>query len=80
MLTLPNPPHPVPHRGRAALLVALLWHPLPFHYAFCFLLYVIVGATDYLDGYLARAQGRCRSSASSSIRSPTRSWWPPADR
>jgi len=40
------------------LLAALLWWPgwAP-GYAAGFVLYCIVGATDYLDGYLARAQG-----------------------
>ena len=40
------------------ILVFLLWRPLPVDYAITFVLYCIVGATDYLDGYLARAQGR----------------------
>lgn len=40
------------------ILVFLLWRPLPIDYAITFVLYCIVGATDYLDGYLARAQGR----------------------
>jgi CDP-diacylglycerol--glycerol-3-phosphate 3-phosphatidyltransferase len=40
------------------ILVFLLWRPTPLDYAITFVLYCIVGATDYLDGYLARAQGR----------------------
>jgi cardiolipin synthase len=40
------------------LLVALLWRPAPVDYAITFVLYCIVGITDYFDGYLARAQGR----------------------
>ncbi len=40
------------------ILVFLLWRPTPIDYAFTFVLYCIVGATDYFDGYLARAQGR----------------------
>ena len=39
------------------LLVFLLWRPTPIDYAVTFVLYCIVGLTDYLDGYLARAQG-----------------------
>lgn len=39
------------------ILVALLWRPTPVDYAVTFVLYCIVGITDYLDGYLARAQG-----------------------
>jgi CDP-diacylglycerol--glycerol-3-phosphate 3-phosphatidyltransferase/cardiolipin synthase len=40
------------------LLVWLLWWPhWPVGYACAFALYVVVAVTDYLDGYLARAQG-----------------------
>jgi CDP-diacylglycerol--glycerol-3-phosphate 3-phosphatidyltransferase/cardiolipin synthase len=39
------------------LLVALLWNPGWLGYVAAFLLYSIAGITDYLDGYLARAQG-----------------------
>jgi CDP-diacylglycerol--glycerol-3-phosphate 3-phosphatidyltransferase/cardiolipin synthase len=39
------------------ILVALLWHPGWLGYALAFLLYCVAGITDYLDGYLARAQG-----------------------
>src|SRR5207253_4116589 len=39
------------------ILVFLLWQPSPVDYAITFVLYCIVGATDYLDGYLARAWG-----------------------
>ena len=40
------------------LLVWLLWWPhWPVGYALAFALYVVVAVTDYLDGYLARAQG-----------------------
>ena len=35
----------------------LLWRPSPVDYAITFVLYCIVGITDYFDGYLARAQG-----------------------
>jgi CDP-diacylglycerol--glycerol-3-phosphate 3-phosphatidyltransferase len=38
--------------------VFLLWRPAPLDYAVTFILYCIVGITDYFDGYLARAQGR----------------------
>jgi cardiolipin synthase len=39
------------------LLVALLWEPGWLGYVVAFLLYSVAGITDYLDGYLARAQG-----------------------
>jgi CDP-diacylglycerol--glycerol-3-phosphate 3-phosphatidyltransferase len=39
------------------ILVFLLWKPSPIDYAIIFVLYCIVGITDYFDGYLARAQG-----------------------
>src|SRR5438067_6398654 len=40
------------------ILVFLLWRPTPLDYAVTFVLYCIVGITDYFDGYLARAQGQ----------------------
>ena len=40
------------------ILVFLLWRPSPVDYAVTFVLYCVVGITDYFDGYLARAQGR----------------------
>jgi len=40
------------------ILVFLLWRPTPIDYAVTFVLYCIVGITDYFDGYLARAQGQ----------------------
>ena len=40
------------------LLVYLLWKPSPIDYAITYVLYCIVGITDYFDGYLARAQGQ----------------------
>src|SRR5205085_12643690 len=40
------------------ILVFLLWRPAPLDYAITFVLYCIVGITDYFDGYVARAQGR----------------------
>jgi cardiolipin synthase (CMP-forming) len=40
------------------LLVFLLWRPTPVDYLFTFVLYCVVGITDYFDGYLARAQGQ----------------------
>ena len=40
------------------ILVFLLWRPAPLDYAVTFILYCIVGITDYFDGYLARAQGQ----------------------
>src|SRR3546814_16522887 len=39
------------------LLVALMWDGGWLGYAFAFALYCVAGITDYLDGYLARAQG-----------------------
>jgi CDP-diacylglycerol--glycerol-3-phosphate 3-phosphatidyltransferase len=39
------------------ILVFLLWRPAPWDYAVTFVLYCIVGITDYFDGYLARAWG-----------------------
>ncbi|MFL6746884.1 MAG: CDP-diacylglycerol--glycerol-3-phosphate 3-phosphatidyltransferase [Sphingomicrobium sp.] len=39
------------------ILVFLLWKPAPWDYAITFVLYCIVGITDYFDGYLARARG-----------------------
>ena len=40
------------------VLVFLLWRPTPIDYAITFVLYCLVGITDYFDGYLARAQGQ----------------------
>ena len=40
------------------ILVFLLWTPRPIDYAVTFVLYCIVGITDYFDGYLARAHGQ----------------------
>ena len=40
------------------ILVFLLWRPAPVDYAITFVLYCLVGITDYFDGYLARAQGQ----------------------
>ena len=40
------------------LLVFLLWRPTPLDYAITFVLYCLVGITDYFDGYLARAQAQ----------------------
>ena len=56
MLTLPN----ILTLSRifaVPLLVALLWRPGWFDYTLAFGLYVLMGVTDYFDGYLARAQG-----------------------
>jgi CDP-diacylglycerol--glycerol-3-phosphate 3-phosphatidyltransferase len=57
MLTLPNL-LTLSRILAVPLLVFLLWRPSPLDYGITFVLYCIVGATDYLDGYLARAQGR----------------------
>src|SRR5215217_4980521 len=40
------------------LLVFLLWRPTPVDYLVTYVLYCLVGITDYFDGYLARAQGK----------------------
>jgi len=56
MLTLPNL-LTLSRILAVPLLVFLLWAPSPVEYAFTFVLYCLVGLTDYLDGYLARAQG-----------------------
>jgi cardiolipin synthase len=40
------------------ILVFLLWKPAPWDYGITFVLYCIVGITDYFDGYVARAQGQ----------------------
>ena len=56
MLTLPN----VLTLSRilaVPILVFLLWEPSRVDYAVTFVLYCLVGITDYFDGYLARAQG-----------------------
>jgi cardiolipin synthase (CMP-forming) len=57
MLTLPNL-LTLSRIFAVPILVFLLWRPAPLDYAITFVLYCIVGITDYLDGYLARAQGR----------------------
>ena len=57
MLTLPNL-LTLSRILAVPILVFLLWQPRPFDYAITFVLYCIVGLTDYFDGYLARAQGQ----------------------
>jgi CDP-diacylglycerol--glycerol-3-phosphate 3-phosphatidyltransferase len=57
MLTLPNL-LTLSRILAVPILVFLLWRPTPIDYAITFVLYCIVGITDYFDGYLARAQGR----------------------
>ena len=57
MLTLPNL-LTLSRIFAVPILVFLLWRPLPIDYAITFVLYCIVGMTDYFDGYLARAQGQ----------------------
>ena len=57
MLTLPN----ILTLSRilaVPILVFLLWRPTPIDYLITFVLYCLVGITDYFDGYLARAQGQ----------------------
>lgn len=56
MLTLPN----ILTLSRifaVPILVFLLWRPSWVDYAVTFVLYCLVGITDYFDGYLARAKG-----------------------
>jgi len=57
MLTLPNL-LTLSRIFAVPILVFLLWRPAPIDYAITFVLYCMVGITDYFDGYLARAQGR----------------------
>ena len=57
MLTLPNL-LTLSRIFAVPILVFLLWRPSPIDYAITFVLYCIVGLTDYFDGYLARAQGQ----------------------
>jgi len=57
MLTLPNL-LTLSRIFAVPILVFLLWRPAPLDYAVTFVLYCLVGLTDYFDGYLARAQGR----------------------
>ena len=54
MLTLPNL-LTLSRIFAVPILVFLLWRPQPIDYAITFVLYCIVGITDYFDGYLARA-------------------------
>ena len=56
MLTLPNLPT-LSRIFAVPILVFLLWRPSPLDYAITFILYCIVGLTDYFDGYVARTQG-----------------------
>ncbi|RST31224.1 CDP-diacylglycerol--glycerol-3-phosphate 3-phosphatidyltransferase [Sphingomonas ginkgonis] len=56
MLTLPNL-LTLSRILAVPILVFLLWRPAPIDYAITFVLYCVVGITDYFDGYLARAQG-----------------------
>lgn len=56
MLTLPNL-LTLSRILAVPILVFLLWQPDWFDYAITFVLYCMVGITDYFDGYLARAQG-----------------------
>src|SRR5688500_17453445 len=56
MLTLPNL-LTLSRILAVPILVFLLWKPASYDYLITFVLYCIVGMTDYFDGYLARAQG-----------------------
>ena len=57
MLTLPNL-LTLSRIFAVPILVFLLWRPMPLDYGITFILYCIVGLTDYFDGYVARAQGQ----------------------
>jgi CDP-diacylglycerol--glycerol-3-phosphate 3-phosphatidyltransferase len=57
MLTLPNL-LTLSRILAVPILVFLLWQPRPIDYAITFVLYCVVGITDYFDGLLARAQGQ----------------------
>lgn len=57
MLTLPNL-LTLSRILAVPILVFLLWRPTPIDYAITYVLYCVVGITDYFDGYLARAQGQ----------------------
>ena len=56
MLTLPNL-LTLSRILAVPILVFLLWQPSWYDYAVTFVLYCLVGITDYFDGYVARAQG-----------------------
>jgi CDP-diacylglycerol--glycerol-3-phosphate 3-phosphatidyltransferase len=56
MLTLPNL-LTLSRIFAVPILVVLLWRPGAWDYGITFVLYCLVGVTDYFDGYLARAQG-----------------------
>jgi CDP-diacylglycerol--glycerol-3-phosphate 3-phosphatidyltransferase len=56
MLTLPNL-LTLSRILAVPILVFLLWKPSPIDYAITYVLYCLVGITDYFDGYLARTQG-----------------------
>lgn len=56
MLTLPNL-LTLSRILAVPILVFLLWKPGWWDYGITFVLYCLVGITDYFDGYLARAQG-----------------------
>ncbi|HEX8534570.1 MAG TPA: CDP-diacylglycerol--glycerol-3-phosphate 3-phosphatidyltransferase [Allosphingosinicella sp.] len=56
MLTLPNL-LTLSRIFAVPILVFLLWKPSWWDYAITYVLYCLVGITDYFDGYLARTQG-----------------------
>lgn len=56
MLTIPNL-LTLSRIAAVPVLIALLWTPRPSLWAAAFGLYVLIGATDWLDGYLARRMG-----------------------
>ena len=57
MLTLPNL-LTLSRILAVPILVYLLWMPSWYDYAITFVLYCLVGITDYFDGYVARTQGQ----------------------
>ena len=57
MLTLPNL-LTLSRIFAVPILVFLLWRPAPLDYGITFVLYCVVGLTDYFDGYVARAHGQ----------------------
>ncbi len=57
MLTLPNL-LTLSRIFAVPILVFLLWRPSPVDYAITFVLYCVVGLTDYFDGYVARTKGQ----------------------
>ena len=67
MLTLPNL-LTLSRIFAVPLLAFLLWWPdWRFGYGVGFVVYCLIGFTDYLDGYLARAQGAANFTSGNQI-------------